>query len=62
MLVDFKTTSCRDYAQFAATVEQYDYDRQVAFYLDVMQADRFLVVGVQKRSPNGIWLIVAASL
>ncbi|NVO84479.1 PD-(D/E)XK nuclease-like domain-containing protein [Hymenobacter terrestris] len=57
VLVDFKTTSCRDYAQFAATVEQYDYDRQAAFYLDVMQADRFLIVGVQKRAPNDIWLL-----
>ena len=57
VLVDFKTTSCRDYAQFAATVEQYDYDRQAAFYLDVLQADRFLIIGVQKRSPNDIWLV-----
>ncbi|WBO84498.1 PD-(D/E)XK nuclease-like domain-containing protein [Hymenobacter yonginensis] len=57
VLVDFKTTSCRDYAQFVATIEQYDYDRQAAFYTDVLQADRFLIVGVQKKAPHDIWLV-----
>ncbi|WBA44229.1 PD-(D/E)XK nuclease-like domain-containing protein [Hymenobacter canadensis] len=53
VLVDFKTTSCRNYAQFVATIEQYDYDRQAAFYTDVLQADRFLIIGVQKKAPHG---------
>ncbi|HEX8425705.1 PD-(D/E)XK nuclease-like domain-containing protein [Hymenobacter sp.] len=57
VLVDFKTTSCRDYAQFVATIEQYDYDRQAAFYADVLQAHRFLIVGVQKKVPYEIWLV-----
>jgi len=57
VLVDFKTTSCRDYAQFVGTVEQYDYDRQAAFYTDVLQADRFLIVGVQKKVPHDMWLV-----
>ena len=56
-LIDFKTTSCRDYAQFVGTVEQYDYDRQAAFYLDVLQADRFLLIGVQKKAPHDLWLV-----
>ncbi|SDY30335.1 PD-(D/E)XK nuclease-like domain-containing protein [Hymenobacter psychrophilus] len=55
-LLDFKTTSCRDQTQFLAAIEQYDYDRQAAFYLDVLQADRFLIVGVQKKAPHAIWV------
>ncbi|UOQ51743.1 PD-(D/E)XK nuclease-like domain-containing protein [Hymenobacter cellulosivorans] len=57
VLVDFKTTSCRDYAHFVSTIEQYDYDRQAAFYSDVLQADRFLFIGVQKKAPHDIWLV-----
>ncbi|GAB2784616.1 hypothetical protein HNQ93_002465 [Hymenobacter luteus] len=57
VLVDFKTTSCQDYAHFVGTIEQYDYDRQAAFYSDVLGADRFLFVGVQKKAPYAIWLV-----
>ncbi|OON65512.1 PD-(D/E)XK nuclease-like domain-containing protein [Hymenobacter sp. CRA2] len=57
VVVDFKTTSCPDYAHFVATVELYDYDRQAAFYSDVLGADRFLIVGVQKKAPHDIWLV-----
>ncbi|MBJ6146397.1 PD-(D/E)XK nuclease-like domain-containing protein [Hymenobacter sp. BT559] len=59
-LVDFKTTSCRDLPQFLATVEQYGYDRQQAFYADVLQAHRVLLIAVQKRSlkgqPPAVWV------
>jgi PDDEXK-like domain of unknown function (DUF3799) len=57
VLVDFKTTSCKDYAQFVATIDAYDYDRQAALYTDVLGADRFLIVGVQKKAPHDIWLV-----
>ncbi|RTQ52292.1 hypothetical protein EJV47_04525 [Hymenobacter gummosus] len=57
VLVDFKTTSCKDYAQFVGTVEAYDYDRQAAFYSDVLQADRFVIIGVQKKAPHDIWVV-----
>lgn len=33
-LVDFKTTSCKDQAQFLETVDKYGYDRQGALYAD----------------------------
>ena len=56
-LVDFKTTSCRDYAQFVGTIEQYDYDRQAAFYADVLGASRFTIISVQKRAPHEVWQI-----
>ncbi|WBO85238.1 PD-(D/E)XK nuclease-like domain-containing protein [Hymenobacter yonginensis] len=56
-LIDFKTTSCPDRARFLATIEQYDYDRQAAFYCDVLQADRFLIIGVQKKAPHELWVV-----
>ncbi|WP_019946942.1 PD-(D/E)XK nuclease-like domain-containing protein [Hymenobacter aerophilus] len=60
-LIDFKTTSCRDEAQFLATIQQYDYDRQAAFYLDALQADRFLIIGVQKKEPHAVWVFDATA-
>jgi hypothetical protein len=59
-LVDFKTTSCRDFAQFLDTVEKYGYDRQAALYADVLQAQRMLLIAVQKRplkgQPPAVWV------
>jgi hypothetical protein len=55
-LVDFKTTSSPNYAQFLATVEQYDYDRQAVLYLDALNATRFLIIGVQKKAPHEVWV------
>ena len=60
-VVDFKTTSCRDLAQFLTTVEQYGYDRQGAFYADVLQAQRVLLIAVQKKPLKGqepqVWVV-----
>ncbi|GAA3959307.1 PD-(D/E)XK nuclease-like domain-containing protein [Hymenobacter antarcticus] len=56
-LVDFKTTSARDYAGFCATIEQYDYDRQAAFYADVLGATRFTIIGIQKKTPFAVWQV-----
>lgn len=55
VLVDFKTTSAQDYAQFCGTIEQYDYDRQAALYSDLLGAARFIIIGVQKKSPFEVW-------
>ena len=60
-LIDFKTTSCRDFDQFLATTEQYDYDRQAALYLDALQATRFLIIGIQKKAPHAIWVFDATA-
>ncbi|GAA3994455.1 hypothetical protein GCM10022408_01060 [Hymenobacter fastidiosus] len=60
-LINFKTTSCRDRTHFLATIEQYDYDRQAAFYFDALQADRFLIIGVQKKAPHAIWVFDATA-
>ncbi|MGI4886447.1 MAG: PD-(D/E)XK nuclease-like domain-containing protein [Janthinobacterium lividum] len=63
-LIDFKTTSAPDLAHFLATIEQYDYDRQAALYLDVLGATRFLIIGVQKprveavgQAPCQVWRV-----
>ena len=55
VLVDFKTTSCQDYAGFCATIEKYDYDRQAALYSDLLGAARFIIIGVQKKAPFEVW-------
>lgn len=60
-LIDFKTTSCPDLPHFLASARQYDYDRQAAFYLDALHATRFLIIGVQKRTPHQIWVFDAAA-
>ena len=52
VLVDFKTTSAQDYAQFCGTIEQYDYDRQAALYSDLLGAARFIIIGVQKKNAH----------
>ena len=50
-LIDFKTTSAITQEQFEIQLDQYDYDRQTAFYLDGFGATSFMVIGVQKYPP-----------
>ena len=52
-LVDFKTTSCKDLAQFLDTVDKYGYDRQGALYADALGAHRVVLIAVQKKAPTG---------
>ncbi|MBC7449658.1 MAG: PD-(D/E)XK nuclease-like domain-containing protein [Hymenobacteraceae bacterium] len=56
-IVDFKSTMANDWHQFAMQCSFFDYDRQAAFYLDALHADRFLLVGVQKAAPYGVFLV-----
>ncbi|MBC7446466.1 MAG: PD-(D/E)XK nuclease-like domain-containing protein [Hymenobacteraceae bacterium] len=60
-LVDFKTTSCATLEQFTAAIEKYDYDRQGAFYADVMGAQRVVLIAVQKKPKAGkqpaVWVV-----
>ncbi|QIL75287.1 PD-(D/E)XK nuclease-like domain-containing protein [Hymenobacter sp. HDW8] len=56
-IIDFKTTNARDYDHFLWQCSGYDYDRQAAFYLDALHADRFLLVGVQKVEPFKIFTV-----
>lgn len=52
-LIDFKTTSCRDLAQFLETIDKYGYDRQGALYADAMSAHRVVLIAVQKKTLKG---------
>jgi hypothetical protein len=54
-IVDFKTTMARDAEHFRWQCSAYDYDRQAAFYTDALHAERFLLVGVQKVEPFGVF-------
>ncbi|MBD2770041.1 PD-(D/E)XK nuclease-like domain-containing protein [Hymenobacter sp. BT664] len=56
-VIDFKTTMARDADQFLWQCSAYDYDRQAAFYTDALHAERFLLVGVQKVEPFGVFSI-----
>ncbi|GAB3736404.1 hypothetical protein GCM10027594_17410 [Hymenobacter agri] len=56
-IIDFKTTNARDADHFLWQCSAYDYDRQAAFYTDALRADRFLLVGVQKIEPFGVFTI-----
>ncbi|RYC66785.1 hypothetical protein EQG79_28495 [Spirosoma sordidisoli] len=51
LIVDIKTTRARTYQQFLECCELYQYDRQTAFYLDGLNAKRFVLLGVQKTAP-----------
>ena len=54
-VIDFKTTMARDAEHFRWQCSAYDYDRQAAFYTDALRAERFLLVGVQKVEPFGVF-------
>ncbi|NID09413.1 PD-(D/E)XK nuclease-like domain-containing protein [Fibrivirga algicola] len=55
-VIDLKTTSCRSEDEFIKTCQDYNYDRQGAFYLSSDQrAAYFSIVGVQKQPPYQVW-------
>ena len=73
LILDFKTTSARTQAQFLQSCYDYDYDRQVAFYLDSLRnADshewastkrfRFVFIGVMKQKPHRLFAVDATSI
>ena len=57
LVVDIKSTSCRSFADFMASCNRYDYDRQAAFYLDAIGGTRFAFVAVQKVKPYNVWTV-----
>jgi hypothetical protein len=58
-ILDFKTTYARNYAQFVGSLTSYDYDRQAAFYMDSVHAQRFILIGVQKIKPYDLFYFEA---
>ena len=61
-IIDFKTTNARDADHFLWQCSAYDYDRQAAFYTDALRAGRFLLVGVQKTEPFGVFPVEVTPL
>lgn len=55
LIIDFKSTSQRDYRRFIESCQAYDYDRQAAFYLDSVGAKRFVFIGIQKVEPYDLF-------
>lgn len=48
--VDLKTTIAPDLPSFIKMIEFLDYDRQAAWYSDVMEVDNFMLLGISKKS------------
>jgi len=54
-LIDFKTTSAININEFEVQLQQHDYDRQTAFYLDGFKGSTFMVFGIQKFPPFKVY-------
>lgn len=61
-IIDFKTTNARDADHFRWQCSAYDYDRQAAFYTDALRGERFILVGVQKVEPFGVFPVEVTEL
>lgn len=62
LIVDLKTTRTKTYGEFLKSCVEYDYDRQGAYYLDGVEgAERFVILGVQKQPPFGVFYFEATS-
>lgn len=64
LIVDLKTTSCRNYHEFIDSCSEpvYSYDRQAAFYLSgIPGAERFVFLGVQKQAPFSVFFYEATA-
>jgi hypothetical protein len=61
-IIDFKTTCAKDYAHFISSLVAYDYDRQAAFYTDSINAQSFILIGVQKIKPYEMFYFEASKL
>ena len=49
-IVDFKTTSASSLRAFVSCCQQYNYDRQMAFYADSVGAKQVCLIGVSKKA------------
>ena len=50
LITDFKTTSARSLRAFINCCQQYNYDRQMAFYADSIAAKQVCLIGVSKKA------------
>lgn len=52
---DLKTTACKSQSQFIQSLNQFDYDRQCAWYMDLLGLDKFVFIGASKQKPYSIF-------
>ena len=58
-IIDVKTTSDKSLSSFRSSCYKYGYHRQAAFYLDGFQAEQFIFVVIEKKSPYDIGVYIA---
>ena len=54
-VIDLKSTGVRNRAEFLASCDRYEYERQAAFYLDGTGSESVTIYGIQKRAPYGVF-------
>lgn len=52
---DLKTTACKKQSEFINSLNQFDYDRQASWYMDIMGLDKFSFIGISKHKPHDIF-------
>jgi hypothetical protein len=55
---DVKSTAATTYSEFLASITQYGYDRQAAFYLDGTGATKFIFFGIGKKYPHQTFTVI----
>lgn len=55
---DLKLTSCATQGAFESVFENYDYDRQAFFYMEVCEVDRMMFIGVSAKAPYPIFKVM----
>jgi hypothetical protein len=60
MVIDIKTTRARTQQEFEQCIQNYEYDRQMAFYADSVGAVQIVLIGISKTA-NEIFLFRADS-
>ncbi|MEH0157297.1 PD-(D/E)XK nuclease-like domain-containing protein [Limibacter armeniacum] len=56
-IADLKTTSASSRNEFLNHAEQFDYDRQLAFYGMILQPERYTLAGISKKKLGTVYFI-----
>ena len=54
---DIKSTTATSLKQFHDAVEYFDYDRQRAWYMDIVGAEKDILFGISKKEPHSVFKI-----
>ena len=53
---DIKTTAARTHAQFLASVERFNYDRQAYWYMETPELNKFVFIGISKTKVGEVFI------